>query len=485
MANVSANSRLHLIFVPGFGAFDMLGQLEYYAGTTQVFGQWRTKYTGPWGTRIALHYFDNLPTAGVGTRAKRLRKFITKRIVRNEIQAGDRIALIGHSTGGLDIRHLLLDLAACETTQLKVGGVEDEAIPKIGSPQAARGDTLLDRIAAVVFISVPQRGTNLANWTRDNELSRRALVALARSLADNANEEGYEKKHVMATRMIERIRTALRGQLTLKGLNAALLDINAETALRLARDPAAAADGREALADLELWLGHTHDDFLAIDDLACADTPTLTQRIRIRAIHTFDTALSAASMRYGPQPQPPHELARASAEARKKEEALWAQYGIAVRSYATVSPPGNADSPSTDDRVRSLSQVLEGGFKPAPNTDLIYRLAYRACAAGPFRDARVESQARSFVDGSVRTLEPYENDGIVNTASMLWPNGADTLLIEADHADVIGHYQNGTFDQAEEGRKRNRYDMLGSNSGFEEAQFKAVWEHIFDRCANV
>ena len=38
---------------------------------------------------------------------------------------------------------------------------------------------------------------------------------------------------------------------------------------------------------------------------------------------------------------------------------------------------------------------------------------------------------------------------------MLWPNGHDTWLIEADHADVIGHFENGSFlDGA--GRKRER-----------------------------
>jgi triacylglycerol lipase len=484
MSAPSPASRLHVIFVPGFGAFDMLGQLEYYAGTTHVFDGWLDQSPRPWGTRIALHYFDNLPTAGVGTRATRLRSFITKRILRHEIQAGDRIALIGHSTGGLDIRHLLLELVECGQQPVVVAGVEGETIPGVGKTKTTSGAAILDRIACVVFLSVPQRGTNIANWTRANELIRRGLVWVARTGADRANEPGFEKTHVVLTRLIESLRKFLTSRFALRGLTAALQDINAETALRLARDPAAAADGREALADLELWLGHTHDDFLAIDDLACAENPKLFQRLGAGALHVFDTVQAATALRYGPTGAPTLELARRSEEARAEEQKRWAEYGISIRSYATRSPPGDGHAASDEDQVRSLKDVLRGALGN-PKTDLLYRLAYRACAAGPFRHAQVERTATSLTDGAVRTIEAHENDGIVNTASMLWPNGEQTFLVEADHADIIGHYENGQFDPQEKGRKRNRYDILGSNSGFREPQFKAVWEHIFEYCASV
>src|SRR5213075_2473039 len=103
----TSNSRTHIVMVPGFAGFDALGQLEYYAGVTPLYDAWRRQLPEQ---RVTLHYFDNLPTAGVHTRAKRLRSYIAKRIARGEFQPGDRLTLVGHSTGGLDIRQLLLDL---------------------------------------------------------------------------------------------------------------------------------------------------------------------------------------------------------------------------------------------------------------------------------------------------------------------------------------------------------------------------------------
>src|SRR5579862_8213583 len=59
--------RVHIVLVPGFGGFDALGQLQYYAGITPLFQSWK-KGRRRDDREIALHYFDNLPTAGVVTR---------------------------------------------------------------------------------------------------------------------------------------------------------------------------------------------------------------------------------------------------------------------------------------------------------------------------------------------------------------------------------------------------------------------------------
>ena len=96
----SSPGRVHIVLVPGFAGFDALGQIEYYAGTINSYELW-LKHGGSPGQGVVLHYFDNLPTAGVATRADRLRTYLAKRIARGEIQDNDRIALVGHSTGGL------------------------------------------------------------------------------------------------------------------------------------------------------------------------------------------------------------------------------------------------------------------------------------------------------------------------------------------------------------------------------------------------
>ena len=55
--------RLHIVMVPGFAGFDALGQLEYFAGVTRQFQQWRE---GSQAAHAVLHYFDNFPTSGRG-----------------------------------------------------------------------------------------------------------------------------------------------------------------------------------------------------------------------------------------------------------------------------------------------------------------------------------------------------------------------------------------------------------------------------------
>ena len=119
----SKGGRVHVVLVPGFAGFDALGQVEYYAGVTPQFQAW--KETGnKRRERVALHYFDNFPTAAVRTRAARLRSYLTKRITRGEIQPNDSIALVGHSTAGLDIRKLLWDLASNPDCTYPVDGAQ-------------------------------------------------------------------------------------------------------------------------------------------------------------------------------------------------------------------------------------------------------------------------------------------------------------------------------------------------------------------------
>src|SRR4051794_13301130 len=99
----------HIVLVPGFVGFDALGQIRYYVGVSKLFYE----FVGTHRERVdraTVHYFDNFPTASVANRADRLKSFLAKRFARGEILPGDEITLVGHSTGGLDIRKLLLVL---------------------------------------------------------------------------------------------------------------------------------------------------------------------------------------------------------------------------------------------------------------------------------------------------------------------------------------------------------------------------------------
>ncbi len=82
--------RCHIVLVPGFGGFDALGRVEYYAGITRLFQNWKKAHGS---LPVVLHYFDNLPTAAVVTRATRLRNYLAKRMARSEILESDKIVL--------------------------------------------------------------------------------------------------------------------------------------------------------------------------------------------------------------------------------------------------------------------------------------------------------------------------------------------------------------------------------------------------------
>jgi pimeloyl-ACP methyl ester carboxylesterase len=113
-----------------------------------------------------LHYFDNFPTAAVVTRATRLRGYLARRIARGEISISDDVILVGHSTGGLDIRRLLWDLHHRRQPIVVDGGTKVEP---------AR---ILKRVRRVVFLSVPQWGTNIADWVHAyGILSGRTLLS--------------------------------------------------------------------------------------------------------------------------------------------------------------------------------------------------------------------------------------------------------------------------------------------------------------------
>jgi hypothetical protein len=443
MATRPPHARAHLVLVPGFAGFDALGQIEYYAGLTAVFDAWR----GASGEqRAVLHYFDNLPTASVATRAGRLRSYLAKRIARGELQRGDTLALVGHSTGGLDIRRMIADLTTGGP------GAPAGTLPVDGARGLARivePDELLELRPRLVFLSVPQRGTNIADWVRARRVERNVAIAYLRTnvaasrlpLADQLQRwaAGQAAEHLKADLLL-----AVQDSLT---------EIDADAIPAKAPDrPARVADAEEAESAIALWLRHIAGDFGAIDDLA-AEVPKASSS----PAHHGDAARSA-------------------------ELQAWARQGIAFRSYATVGPrPFRFDAgpvPVFNPYVpwpRPPQTELEG-------TDVVYRACYRACAGGPFAVAEPIPPLTLFAGrGSAWPLTAWDNDGIVNTASMLWPAGAETRLVHADHGDIIGHFR--LVEAAGDGGRRyHTYDLLGSASGFDQTAFEKVWRDVFEFC---
>jgi triacylglycerol esterase/lipase EstA (alpha/beta hydrolase family) len=224
--NASASGqRHHIVLVPGFGGFDALGGVNYYAGITELFQQFTQKYPK---TGAVLHYFDNLPTAAVVTRAQRLRNYLAKRMARGEICCDDDhtndddIALIGHSTGGLDIRQLICDLDDARNAKIGVDGRLIEA------------EDLRHCIKKVVFLSVPHWGTNIADWVYKRPALRKTVICDLRAAFEGS-------QHYLMDRIVACLAD---GAATLTGgeVFLALRDAVTEANYDGSRDPSCIAD---------------------------------------------------------------------------------------------------------------------------------------------------------------------------------------------------------------------------------------------------
>jgi len=429
-AGTPPTKRFHIVLIPGFAGFDALGQLEYYSGITPLFP------TRPRGNQV-LHYFDNFPTAAVVTRATRLRSYLAKRMARGEISAGDDVILVGHSTGGLDIRWLLWDLHHRKRSNVVDGGAKVEA------------DGILERVRRVVFLSVPHWGTNIADWVRAHGVWRRAAVEELRAAVAGSD-----------LLLLDRIESSLVGGaacLTGAELFRAVQDALSEANEHNGKpSPVRTAEAQEAASQLGLYLRHMASDFGAIDDLTSCPPR-------------------------GGQPMSP---AHFGVGDRKKELKLG--QGIEFRSYVTLgrrpfgfdpgepAPAWELAKPWTYPEVTKDAGLSAG-------TDIVYRTCYRACAGGPFQQPALSGEVtRRWSGAPQHPIEVWDNDGIVNTLSMFWPEG-ENVLIPGDHMDIVGHYKPVAAERGG-GRKYRAYDLLKSESGFGDKIFKEVWKEIFAFC---
>ena len=435
-----ASPRHHIILVPGFAGFDALGQLEYYAGVTPQFREWLAR-GGHAGT--VLHYFDNFPTAAVATRARRLRNYLAKRILRGEIAPGDTLALVGHSTGGLDIRRLIWDLADEPSQHLWFDGVRDPDV----TPRE-----ILRMIHHVVFLSVPQWGTNLADWVREHALGRAVMVAKLRAAVGTSQVPLLSRLQ----ECVANLAVSMSGVDLLYATQDALTEAEACSGT----DRMDTALAQEAASELALWLRHIATDFSAINDLS----------VRAPSDGTTSPAHFDAPM-------------------RNREKQIWRTAGIRIQSYATLgSRPFRFD----EDAAAPTWDLLNPCTYPkcmkdamlSAGTDIVYRACYRACAGGPFQppDPKAHDVPKPLAGPGAGKIAVWDNDGIVNTASMLWPDSGKTLLVHADHMDIVGHYKRVAAPVGE-GRTFEAYDLLNSDSGFDDDAFATVWSSVFDFCA--
>jgi triacylglycerol lipase len=191
-----------------------------------------------------------------------------------------------------------------------------------------------------------------------------------------------------------------------------------------------------------------------------------------------------ASRRPPGQPESP---AHFGLPARRREIQMWKDGAIEVLSYVTLgkrpfpfdadgpAPPWELAKPWTYPEVSKDCALSEG-------TDIVYRTCYRACAGGPFERPAWNGEATRRVSAAAREeIALWDNDGIVNTLSMFWPEG-ENVVVSADHMDIVGHYKPVPAPPGG-GRALQAYDLLESASGFCDTTFQEVWNDIFAFCA--
>jgi triacylglycerol lipase len=120
--------------VPGFLGFANLGRLSYFGHVRRILTARFTEL----GLSARIHIVRTPPTASLPLRAAR----VVETIATTARRGGEPIHLIGHSSGGLDVRLL--------------------TAPGVGLPTTFDVEQLAARVRTVVTVSTPHHGTPLA-----------------------------------------------------------------------------------------------------------------------------------------------------------------------------------------------------------------------------------------------------------------------------------------------------------------------------------
>ena len=126
----------HVYLVPGFFGFANLGRLSYFGHVRQIL----TERFAELELDARVHIVRTPPTASLPRRAAKVAEAISS----TALHGGDALHLIGHSSGGLDVRLL--------------------TAPGVELPTSVDVEPLAARVRTVVTVSTPHHGTPLASF---------------------------------------------------------------------------------------------------------------------------------------------------------------------------------------------------------------------------------------------------------------------------------------------------------------------------------
>lgn len=129
-------TRHHIYLVPGFLGFAHLGRLTYFGHVRRLLTERLTAL----GLEPRVHIVRTSPTASLPDRAARVAEVIAATAPRG----GAPLHLIGHSSGGLDVRLL--------------------TAPGVGLPTEIDVERIAARVRTVLTVSTPHHGTPIASF---------------------------------------------------------------------------------------------------------------------------------------------------------------------------------------------------------------------------------------------------------------------------------------------------------------------------------
>jgi triacylglycerol lipase len=187
LAILARMSRHHVILIPGFFAFAGLGDLRYWAGVDIEL----SAAFAAFGLEVDITEIETLPTASIRYRAGQVVEAIAAVAARDD----GPIHLIGHSTGGIDARVAVTPNAALATPVKidyeRVASIVTIATPHRGTPLAstfgsAMGQPILRGIAASAIVGLERGGIPLAGLLRLGSLITQVddLFGFERTLVD-------------------------------------------------------------------------------------------------------------------------------------------------------------------------------------------------------------------------------------------------------------------------------------------------------------
>lgn len=177
----------HVVLVPGFFGFTHFGDVAYFGHVKTLLAELLSAR----GLEVQVEGMDTLPTASLRRRAAHLAEVLARQVADRDVD----LHLVGHSSGGLDVRLLLT--------------------PGVSLPTEVDLAPILKRVRTAVLVAAPNHGTPIAA-TFSSLLGGQLLRAF--SLAS-----GYAVRtgHVPLRVLLQLLRFLVRPSLGLGGKGAA------------------------------------------------------------------------------------------------------------------------------------------------------------------------------------------------------------------------------------------------------------------------